>query len=86
MLLQYSRQPTTVLLPGLSCSLPHLIGCSGCTDVSSLMIFVTIKLIDVYGSEMQEFEGNRRKGSKLMDREGSGGCLKEWEAVIMGYI
>lgn len=51
-----------------------------------LMIFVTIKLIDVYGSAMQECKGKRRKGSKLMDREGSGGCLKEGEAVIMGYV
>lgn len=73
---KYSRQPTTVFLPGLSCSRSHLIGSSGRTDVSSLMIFVTIKLIDVYGSEMQECEGKRWKGSKLMDREGSGGCLK----------
>lgn len=48
------------------------------------MIFVTINLIDVYGSEIQECEGKRRKGSKLMDREGSGGCLREGEAVIMG--
>lgn len=51
-----------------------------------LMIFVAIKLIDVYGSAMQECEGKRRKGSKLMDREGSGGCLKRGEAVIMGYV
>lgn len=43
-----------------------LIGCGGCTDVSSLMIFVTIKLVVVYGSEMQECGG---KGSRLMDRE-----------------
>lgn len=68
---KYSRQPTKLLLPGLSCSLPHLIGCSKRTDVSSLMIFVTINLLDVYGSEMQECEGKRRKGSELMDREGS---------------
>lgn len=50
------------------------------------MIFVTINLLDVYGSEMQECEGKRRKGSKLMDREGSGGCLKEWKAIIMVYF
>ena len=52
-----SRQPTTVFCPALSCCLPPLIGCGGCTDVPSLMIFVTIKLIVVYGSEMQECEG-----------------------------
>lgn len=67
---KYSKKPTKLLLPGLSCSLPHLIGCGKRTDVSSLMIFVTINLLDVYGSEMQECEGKRRKGSKLMDREG----------------
>lgn len=43
--------------------------CGGCTDVSSLMIFVTIKLIVVYGSEMQECGGKQNKGSRLMDRE-----------------
>lgn len=59
-------------------ALASLIGCGGRTDVSSLMIFVTIKLIVVYGSEMQECGG---KGSRLMDREvgdvweGSGGVI-----------
>lgn len=46
-----------------------LIGCGRHTDVSSLMIFVTIKLIVVYGSEMQECGGKRRKGKRLMDKE-----------------
>lgn len=59
-------QPTTGLLPRLGCSLPRLIGCCSNTDVSSLMIFVTIKLIVVYGSEMQECRGKWKKGSRLM--------------------
>lgn len=54
---KHFRQPTTVFLPGLGCSSPPLIGCGARTDVSSLMIFVTIKLIVVYGSEMQECGG-----------------------------
>lgn len=63
---KHFRQPTTVFLPRPGCSLPPLIGRDGCTDVPSLMIFVTIKLIVVYGSEMQECGG---KWSRLMDRE-----------------
>lgn len=72
---KHFRKPTTVFLPRLDCSLPPLIGCGGCTDVSSLMIFVTIKLIVVYGSEMQECRGKWRKRRRLMDREVAGrGC------------
>lgn len=59
---KHPRQPTTVFLPGLGCSLLPLIGCGGHTDVSSLMIFVTIKLIVVYGSEMQECGGSGIRG------------------------
>lgn len=81
---KHSRQPTTVFLLWLSCSLAPLIGCGGHTDVSSLMIFVTIKLIVVYGSEMQECGGKRRKGKRLMDKEVKR-CLRgKGGGVIMG--
>jgi len=70
---KHSRQPTTAFHPG---ALLPLIGCGRRTDVSSLMIFVTIKLIVVYGSEMQECEG---VGSRLMDLE-----VRELEGGVHG--
>lgn len=57
------KQPTAFFVPDLSCLLTPLIGCAGCTDVPSLMIFVTIKLIVVYGSEIQECEGEVEEDS-----------------------
>lgn len=81
---KHSRQPTTVFLLWLSCSLAPLIGCSGHTDVSSLMIFVTIKLIVVYGSEMQECGGKRRKWKRLMDKEVKQRLRGKGGGVIMG--
>lgn len=63
------RQPITALLRQLGFSSAPLIGFGRHTDVSSLMIFVTIKLIVVYGSEIQECGGKWERGSSLTDRE-----------------
>lgn len=63
---QQGARPPDSQPQSLSWCLPPLIGCGRHTDVLSLMIFVTIKLIVVYGSEMQECGGKWRK---LIDRE-----------------
>lgn len=73
---KHSRQPTTAFHVELTLDWLPLIGCGRRTDVSSLMIFVTIKLIVVYGSEMQECEG---VGSRLMDLE-----VRELEGGVHG--
>lgn len=49
-----------------------MIGCGAYTDVASLMIFVTIKLIVVYGSEMQECSGGRAEKAEV----GRRGCKR----------
>lgn len=61
---KHFKRPIAVLPPRLPSSVPPLIGHCGCTDVPPLMIFVTIKLIVVYGSEMQECGGTAGTGGR----------------------